>query len=637
MGTRIRITNNSKQPQDIGGRWVQPGASDVFDADQVAPEWRAGAVVVESDDPRAGELEREGDRLYVRKADGSRNSLVEAGIGPGGGNRFLVGSRSLDFAAMDGRWRQIDAGVTPGELLTNFGPGGIATAVAVTLGGGSAPAWAYRRDVVTLPDGRTVPSLWSSTPFNRQTLVDITFPPRVIADTDVIEVQIFIPEAYLGLQSRVHLTADGMATYLTGNPEFESKTTLKNTASGFVTLRIPRSRMTATGVVAADAQINQVRVEVRNDTVPHDGVVMLLGVSINRRELPKIVFTADDGFASDLWLADELGKRGLRFTSYIVTDYRDNPPAAGYMTWDQVRDLALRNNVQIGSHSHKHFAVNGRISAAEMYGASSDAIAQSQSIAAGAVSLNGSVGAAAFDRPRHVTISCSGANVAIYWDVVGEYRGKAVSERIYAYTTDASPRPTRSIFDKITSITCDLNGRSALGSVRFGTSMAYDEIYYDVERSFLELESRGLSSPLDRHFCAPYGMTNDTLFQVLQDLSVKTCRATKQHLTAFGQSCDFYTIPSAQWDSTNYTNKPEQLQWVIEGGASFVVYTHEVLDSGAGAGKANKEQLVPFMDAVGALVASGQAASPTMSELFQQSRPSGPARIAQALTTPYSL
>lgn len=88
MGTRIRITNNSKQPQDIGGRWVQPGASDVFDADQVAPEWRAGAVVVESDDPRAGELEREGDRLYVRKADGSRNSLVEAGIGPGGGDDF---------------------------------------------------------------------------------------------------------------------------------------------------------------------------------------------------------------------------------------------------------------------------------------------------------------------------------------------------------------------------------------------------------------------------------------------------------------------------------------------------------------------------------------------------------------------
>lgn len=91
MGTRIRITNNSKQPQDIGGRWVQPGASDVFDADQVAPEWRAGAVVVESDDPRAGELEREGDRLYVRKADGSRNSLVEAGIGPGGVVRNSLG------------------------------------------------------------------------------------------------------------------------------------------------------------------------------------------------------------------------------------------------------------------------------------------------------------------------------------------------------------------------------------------------------------------------------------------------------------------------------------------------------------------------------------------------------------------
>lgn len=91
MSTRIRITNTSKQPQDIGGRWLQPGGSDVFDLEQVPPEWRAAGVLVDVPDPRVGELERVGDALYVRKADGSRNVLVEAATGPGGVVRNSLG------------------------------------------------------------------------------------------------------------------------------------------------------------------------------------------------------------------------------------------------------------------------------------------------------------------------------------------------------------------------------------------------------------------------------------------------------------------------------------------------------------------------------------------------------------------
>lgn len=568
---------------------------------------------------------------------GTDTDLVTATRGPGGGVRLSIGARDVSVPSLDGRWRQMSDGVSAGELVTNFGPGGIATAMSVTLGGGTAPTWAYRRDVLTLPDGRTVPALVATTPFNRQTLIDLTVPARTIAATDVIEVQLYIPENHVGFQGRVHLTADGMTNYLSANPEFHSLTTLKNTASGFVTLRFPRNRMTATGTVAADAQINQIRVELRNDTLPCEGQIAVLGVWINRRERSQIIFSADDGFLSDIWLADALRERGLPFVSYIITDYRDNPPGAGYMTWADVAALAQRPNVQIASHSHTHIAVNGRVTAASMYGASAEALAVSQSVSAGVVTLNGTVGTTAFDRPRHVTISCSGNNVSVFWDIVGEYRGAAVTERIWAYATDPSPRPTKAVFDKITSITCNLNGRSALGTVRFGTSMSYDEIYYDIERSFNELESRGLADPLDRHFCAPYGMTNETLFRVLRDLGVKTCRATKQHLTAFGQPFDAYTIPSAQWDSTNYTNKPEQLSWVLDGGASFTVYTHEVLDSGAGAGKANKDQLTPFMDLVAAAVAAGRASAITIRELHRITYPSGPGMVGQAsVSSPYT-
>ena len=574
---------------------------------------------------------------YLGAGEWEPNDAVRYTRGPGGGNRLSIGARDVSVPSLDGRWRQMHEGVSAGELVTNFGPGGIATALSVTLGGGTSPTWAYRRDVLTLPDGRTVPALITMTPIFRQTLIDLTIPARTIAADDVIELQLYIPENRVGCQVRVHITADSMVNYLTGNPEFESLTILRNSASGFVTLRFPRGLMAATGTVAADAQINQIRIELRNDSLPYEGEIVVLGVWINRRERSKIIFSADDGFLSDIWLADALRERGLPFVSYVITDYRDNPPGAGYMTWADVAALAARPNVQIASHSHTHIAVNGRVTPTSMYGASADALAVSQSVAAGSVTLNGSVGVAAFDRPRHVTISCSGSNPSIYWDIAGKYRGADVTERIWAYSTDVYPRPTKSVFDKITSITCNLNARSALGTVRFGTSMSYDEIYYDIERSFIELESRGLSDPLDRHFCAPYGMTNETLFRVLRDLGVKTCRATKLHLTAFGQSFDAYTIPSSQWDSTHYPSKPQQLDWVLKGGASFVVYTHEVLDSGAGAGKANKDQLTPFMDLVAAAVADGRATAITMSELHRITGPSGPGLVGQAsLSSPYT-
>ena len=100
MGTRIRITNTSKQPQDIGGRWLQPGGSDVFDLEQVPPEWRAAGVLVDVPDARAGEIERVGDALYVRKADGSRNVLVEAAMGPGGGIALSAGDEVLQYVAV---------------------------------------------------------------------------------------------------------------------------------------------------------------------------------------------------------------------------------------------------------------------------------------------------------------------------------------------------------------------------------------------------------------------------------------------------------------------------------------------------------------------------------------------------------
>lgn len=62
----------------------------------------------------------------------------------------------------------------------------------------------------------------------------------------------------------------------------------------------------------------------------------------------------DDGFVSvhrEAW--PRFRKAGLPFTVFIATDYHD-APIRGYMTWDQIAELANDPLVEIGAHSASH-------------------------------------------------------------------------------------------------------------------------------------------------------------------------------------------------------------------------------------------------------------------------------------------
>lgn len=76
LRTRVRITNTSNRPIDVGGRWIQPGAFDAFDLAQVPPEWRGAAVVDSTIDIDAGDIIQDGENLYVQQSDGSRAAIV---------------------------------------------------------------------------------------------------------------------------------------------------------------------------------------------------------------------------------------------------------------------------------------------------------------------------------------------------------------------------------------------------------------------------------------------------------------------------------------------------------------------------------------------------------------------------------
>jgi len=74
------------------------------------------------------------------------------------------------------------------------------------------------------------------------------------------------------------------------------------------------------------------------------------------RPLPErtVGISIDDGFVSvfaEAW--PRFKKAGLPFTLFTATDYH-HQPIRGYMTWDQIRELAKDPLVDIGHHSASH-------------------------------------------------------------------------------------------------------------------------------------------------------------------------------------------------------------------------------------------------------------------------------------------
>ncbi|MCG8429721.1 MAG: polysaccharide deacetylase family protein [Candidatus Omnitrophica bacterium] len=78
---------------------------------------------------------------------------------------------------------------------------------------------------------------------------------------------------------------------------------------------------------------------------------VLPGEAAGETTQPRVMITFDDGWESDLIYAlPELEKYNFTALSFITTGFIDTP---GYMSWDQVRQLASRG-ISVQSHAHSH-------------------------------------------------------------------------------------------------------------------------------------------------------------------------------------------------------------------------------------------------------------------------------------------
>ena len=517
--------------------------------------------------------------------------VVTATTSPGGVVRLSVGTDHLRPVEKQSRYRAGGQIVESGEIVSRMTPEGAAISFNQDA----------KYGVLVTPEGRRRPgAVCRPISVGRQGNVDFE-QNRVFGPDDVIEVEFWAVD---GSSINVYLTATNMTTNLRYNlNQAGARLGEWGYQRGFQTARFRVGEMVPTGAAAPGDLFTKLRVSCWNSSYMRNPEVWVLGVHVNRKERSLFTLSTDDGLLSDLWLADRCQERGIGMTAYLIGSYLNTPPA-GYMSVAQAKELRAKG-VLIGSHSYSHTYVNGG-AVGNVWMSTVDGIATRKTLAGGARALDGVIGASAFDRPRHITFYTSANNFMVYADIVGELDGKTQTERFWFGKSETeNPIPSERVYDKVTSITVNANGRTLAGTVQIGTSCSYDEIYGDIRRSFEHLEANGLSDPDERHYCAPRGQWNNTLTEVLLDLGVKTCRLALQSPVSYSGQFDAMRLPAMLLNET----QKSRVLWAVNNalvcGLSLNLYTHDIYETGATGGQLLQSSAIEVLD----IIAAAQNAS----------------------------
>jgi len=108
-----------------------------------------------------------------------------------------------------------------------------------------------------------------------------------------------------------------------------------------------------------DTVISPTRLREHLDVLKQEGystitIAALQALIVNHRPIPPrtVVLTFDDGWKEHLEVAQDLEKRSLTATFYVLTGFFSDPR---YLSIGELQLLARIPGMEIGSHSHSHF------------------------------------------------------------------------------------------------------------------------------------------------------------------------------------------------------------------------------------------------------------------------------------------
>lgn len=493
-------------------------------------------------------------------ADG-KNILVESGaiIGQGFGHTRYPGQLVSDLASTTG-WTLTTTG---GAAIANATMGDGQSCVQFSLAAGSSTAYMDKAGL--------------SIPFNADTtfglLVEVPDAGRI---------------ASVGIA--VSLESGAFINWAYG-PFGGSGGAVFNSGRYFIPLTVGGLTLGG-GTFPAEGTIQTVRLRVLNSYKNQGGVVRFRLLKVNAMARPKLILGFDDGYLSQHTEAFRyMSKYGLLGTVGMVKNFVGT---ANYMSLAQLKDL-YNAGWDIVGHTVGHIAWCSH---------SVNSICLSQTPAgAGALTLNGSVGTAEFDTPRHVVVRANDQGLRL--TITGiDAGGRGISEDLYTWT-GGYYLPTQQVFKQVTGVVVD---QAATGSIQIGQGRSYAEMQTDLVDVRDYLIANGMPRGAE-HFVFAQGEVNATGLALLTSEGFKSARVVsgalqQPHVDDFRR----FELPGFGGGGASLTATVLNgyRQAAIDKGGVTSTYLHDITPTASTSMQTARTEFRGFIDATAADVAAGK-------------------------------
>jgi len=356
------------------------------------------------------------------------------------------------------------------------------------------------------------------------------------------------------------------------------------------------------GTFATEGTIQTVRIRVLSTYKNQGGSVKFRSFCINSMSRPKLVLAFDDGFISQYTEAFRyMSKYNIRGTLAVITN---SIGTANYMSWAQLKEMYDEGWDIIG-HTTGHIAFNSH---------NTTAICASQVPAgAGNLTLNGSVGNAVFDTPRHVVVTAAG-DQGIKVTITGlDQNSQAAVENIYTWA--GRWVTTTTTFSQVTQVAVD---QAASAGITVGQCRSYAEQYNDIVTPMNLLISNGMPRAA-QHLAFPQGEWNATTLTILQQLNIKSARIVS------GTLLNPHKGDTRKWQMPGYggdgaiptaTIMNGYRTSVINRGGVMFTYLHKIVPTASTNLEMSRSEFRSFIDATMADVQAGKLDLVTQTQLF---------------------